>query len=75
LGWQDFVYNKDSGVVVPPAVDAQIQCVYDALTRNSADHVINYSEFIAAVMWRRINYDEEKVGACGCSSGDPTSLA
>ena len=47
---------------IPQDIEEQLQTVYGSLTQNSVDHEINYNEFVAAVMWRRIQYDEEKVG-------------
>lgn len=60
---QTFVLTDQSDLVVPTCVEAEISKIYDNVTKNraSAGAQINYNEFVAAVMWRRIQYDEEKV--------------
>jgi hypothetical protein len=60
---QDYLLNNQSELSIPDEVESEIKAIYDALTKNSANREINYNEFVAAVMWRRIQYDEEKVRA------------
>lgn len=63
---QTFVLNDKSDMAVPTSIEEEITAIYDNVTKNraAAGAQINYNEFVAAVMWRRIQYDEEKVGAC-----------
>lgn len=68
---QTFVLNDKSDMAVPTSIEEEITAIYDNVTKNraAAGAQINYNEFVAAVMWRRIQYDEEKVGAYVQASG------
>ena len=54
--------NKDDHVLIPQGIEDQMNAVEKVLTKHKAHHEINYNDFVAAIMWRRIQYDEEKVG-------------
>lgn len=58
---QDYLQTNQSELSIPEDAEGEINSVYTALTKNSVDREINYNEFVAAVMWRRIQYDEEKM--------------
>jgi len=53
--------NKDEQVLIPQGVEEQMNAVEAVLTKSRAHHEINYNDFVAAIMWRRIQYDEEKM--------------
>jgi hypothetical protein len=48
-------------VLIPQGVEEQMNAVEAVLTKSRAHHEINYNDFVAAIMWRRIQYDEEKM--------------
>ena len=62
---QEYLLNKehDGDIVIPQSIEEQMDSVQKVLTKhNKTNHDINYNDFVAAVMWRRLQYDEEKVG-------------
>lgn len=58
---KDYLMNKDEEVLIPQGIEAQMNAVEKVLTSRKAHHEINYNDFVAAVMWRRIQYDEENM--------------
>lgn len=56
-----YLMNEDKEVLIPMGIEAQMNAVEKVLTEHTAHHEINYNDFVAAIMWRRIQYDEEKM--------------
>lgn len=59
---KDYLVNKDDQVLIPQGIEDQMNAVEAVLSKSGrAHHEINYNDFVAAIMWRRIQYDEEKM--------------
>lgn len=58
---KDYLMNEDEEVLIPQGIEVQMNAVEKILTSRKSHHEINYNDFVAAVMWRRIQYDEEKM--------------